>query len=353
MKTAIDLFCGCGAATLGLKSAGFHVVGAVDFDPIACSTFRTNHPEVQLIEQDIRMVDPLCFENALPRGLDLLVVCAPCQPFSNRNRKRSNRDDRVGLVLESLRFIEALRPRMVFFENVPGLGKKPVFQELTSRLIEIGYSAIKARRIDAVDLGVPQRRQRMILVGTQAPQLLPEAEKIHTYMPRTVLDAIGALPTPPVGRPQDSGDPLHFARRHSPLNIERLRHIPKDGGSRFALPDHLQLACHKRLKKKRHSHPDSYGRLRWRDIAPTLTTGCTDITKGRYAHPEQDRSITLREAARLQSFPDSFVFQGNAAQIATQIGNAVPPEMMAGIARALYSALSDRNPDQVNTCDHV
>jgi DNA (cytosine-5)-methyltransferase 1 len=345
MKTAIDLFCGCGAVTSGLKSAGFRVLGAVDLDPIACATYRLNHPEVEVIEEDIRQIDPVRFRKFEPEGLDLLAVCAPCQPFSNRNRKQTEQDHRVHLVLESLRFIEALRPTMVFFENVPGLGNKPVFQELTTGLSKMGYYANDPHRIDAVDLGVPQHRQRMILIGAKSEQLLGDVVKIETLVRKTVSDAIGTLPVPPVGKPEDDGDSLHYARRHSPLNIERMRHIPKDGGSRDALPKRLQLKCHKKLKKKKSSYPDSYGRLKWDMVAPTLTTGCTDITRGRYAHPEQDRAITLREAARLQTFSDDYVFTGNAGQIATQIGNAVPPEMMAGIARVLYSALSNNHTD--------
>jgi DNA (cytosine-5)-methyltransferase 1 len=348
MKTAIDLFCGCGAVTSGLKTAGFRVVGAVDVDPIACATYRLNHKNVKIIKKDIKKVDPERFRKYIPRGLDLLAVCAPCQPFSSRNRKQTDTDDRVNLILESLRFIEVLMPTIVFFENVPGLWKKSVFQQLTSRLSEMGYHAGKPRRIDAVDLGVPQRRQRMILIGAKSKEVLIEAEKINNQKRKTVFDAIGTLPVPPFGKPNENEDSLHFARQHSPLNIERLQHIPKDGGSRDTLPEHLQLNCHKKLKKGKTSYPDSYGRLKWNDVAPTLTTGCTDITRGRYAHPEQDRAITLREAARLQTFSDKYVFTGNSGQIATQIGNAVPPEMMAEIARVLYSALSKNETDEGN-----
>lgn len=339
MKTAIDLFCGSGAVTLGLKHADFRVVGAVDLDPIACSTYRANHPEVNLIEEDIRKISPEIFLSAIDGGLDLLVVCAPCQPFSNRNRNKSKKDDRAGLVLEAIRFTGALQPKMVFFENVPGLGKQPVYRRLARGLAKLGYELSDPRQVDAADLGVPQRRQRMILVAAKDRDLLQAVSDIYFMPRRTVREEIENLPVPPVGIESVEGDALHYARVHAPITIKRLQNIPFDGGSRDALPESLQLACHKKLAK-RSLYPDTYGRLRWDDVAPTLTTGCTDLTKGRYAHPVQHRAITLREAARLQSFPDDYIFVGNASQIATQIGNAVPPRMMSGIARTLHTALS-------------
>lgn len=340
MQTAVDLFCGSGAVSWGLKQAGFSVVGAIDLDSTACSTYRANHPEVELIEKDIRRVKPIDFLRSIGDcDIDLLVVCAPCQPFSSRNRKKAQNDDRSRLVLESLRFVSELNPKMVFFENVPNIGKTSVFNELAKRLAQIGYFLSTPQRIDAAELGVPQRRARMILIGAKNESLLNEAQKIPKKSRQTVSESIRNLPIPPVSTPVSGGDPLHFSRRHSALNIARLRHIPHDGGSRDVLPDHLILTCHKKLEGKKNSFLDTYGRMKWDDVAPTLTTGCTDITKGRYAHPVQDRAITLREAARLQSFPDSYVFAGNSAQIATQIGNAVPPKMMESIAQSLFSAL--------------
>jgi DNA (cytosine-5)-methyltransferase 1 len=346
MRTAIDLFCGSGAVTLGLKDAGFRVVGAVDFDPIACSTYSANHPEVHLIEEDIRKVSPELFLGEINGNLDLLVVCAPCQPFSNRNRNKSKKDERAGLVLDAIRFTGALQPRLVFFENVPGLGKQPVFRKLAQGLAKLGYKLSEPRQVDAANFGVPQRRQRMILVAAKDEKLLQDATNINLVLRRTVRQAIASLPVPPIGIESVWGDALHYARVHAPITIERLSHIPFDGGSRDSLPDHLQLACHKKLAK-RSLYPDSYGRLKWDAVAPTLTTGCSDLTKGRYAHPEQHRAITLREAARLQSFPDDYLFVGNASQIATQIGNAVPPRMMYGIARTLHAALSSRYENYV------
>lgn len=334
---ALDLFCGSGAVSLGLKQAGFDVVGAVDFDAGACRTYRANHPEVRLLQKDIRQVDPNDFADLVPGGLDLLVICAPCQPFSSQNRHKSKDDARNNLVEESRKFIERFSPSLVFLENVPGLASTDIFGGFTTWLREkAGYDVAEPIRVDAAELGVPQRRTRMILVAARGVSLA-EATQIARTSKRTVGQTIGDLPVPPVGRAAAGADALHYARKHSPLNIERLRHIPVDGGGRESLPPHLQLACHRNAKKS--SFSDTYGRMKLGDVAPTLTTGCTDITRGRFAHPVQNRAITLREAARLQSFPDEYIFWGNASQVATQIGNAVPPEMMRTIAQSLKAAL--------------
>lgn len=335
---ALDLFCGSGAVSLGLKQAGFEVVGAIDFDAGACRTYRANHPEVRLLQNDIRLANPDDFADLIPGKLDLLVICAPCQPFSSQNRHKSKDDSRNNLVEESKKFINRFSPSLVFLENVPGLASTDIFGKFTTWLREeAGYDVAEPMRVDAAELGVPQRRTRMILVAAKGVSL-SKATNIARTGRKSVEDTIKNLPVPPVGRPQAGAtDVLHYARRHSPLNIERLQNIPINGGGRESLPYHLQLACHR--DKKKSSFSDTYGRMSWGDVAPTLTTGCTDITRGRFAHPVQNRAITLREAARLQSFPDDYIFEGNASQVATQIGNAVPPEMMRTIAQSLKAAL--------------
>ena len=334
--TAIDLFCGSGAVTLGLKQAGFQVVGAVDLAPKACLTYKENHPEVNLIEEDIVNLDPNCFDCVVKDGLDLLVVCAPCQPFSSQNRKKSSEDPRRDLVSESLKFIDRFEPEIVFLENVPGLAATSIFSSYTQELQSRGYHVSAPIKLDASLLGVAQRRYRMVLLASKRIDV-PVLSVFSEQPKKTVRDLISDLPVPPIGKTSSLTDVLHFSRKHTELNLRRLSHIPKNGGSRYSLPIELQLKCHQ--NKKMGSFSDVYGRMKWDDVAPTLTTGCTDITRGRFAHPEQNRGMTLREAARLQSFPDSYIFIGNAGQIATQIGNAVPPAMMKTIATTLITAL--------------
>jgi len=335
--TAIDLFCGSGAVTLGLRDAGFNVLAAVDIDPVAGATYQLNHPKVDFRLKDITQIKPVEDFSNLPRKIDFLAVCAPCQPFSNRNKKRSDEDDRVELVLEAVKFARYFKPSAIFFENVPGIERHSVFEELTLQLKKLKYHVGEAYTVDAADLGVPQRRPRMVLVAAKRKQLLKQMTELGPVAAKTVHDAISDLESPVQGQKAGLKDPLHFSRRHHAITLERLQHIPKNGGSRISLPEHLVLECHKGLSD--NQYPDSYGRMCWEEVAPTLTTGCTDLTKGRYSHPVEDRAITLREAARLQTFPDSYKFSGNASQIACQIGNAVPPEMMTKIAERIASLI--------------
>jgi DNA (cytosine-5)-methyltransferase 1 len=340
MITVVDLFCGCGAVTLGLKNKGFQIVAAVDNDPIACATYQKNHPEVNLYVEDITKVKPDLIKKHLKgRELDLLVVCAPCQPFSTLN-KNSKPDDRRGLILQAIRFIPKLKPKTIFFENVPGLASvkhSSVLDILLEKLSKIGYKVNEPTQLDAADYGVPQRRIRWILLAVKGDKIPPLPKAVTPEGQRiSVKQSIGMLQPLKSGQ-KDSNDSLHFARAHKEITLQRLKFIPKNGGTRFSLPEKLVLKCHKGFQ----GHPDVYGRMSWNDIAPTLTTGCTDITKGRFAHPQDDRAITLREAALLQTFPTSYSFCGNATQIANQIGNAVPVRLVEELASMLRKSIPD------------
>ena len=336
--TAIDLFCGCGGVTAGLKAARFRVVAAVDNDPVACRTYRSNHPSVRLIERAITQIDPRRIRGSLLKDgtLDLLVVCAPCQPFSSHQRPVAE-DDRISLMLQTIRFANALQPRLILFENVPGLAG-PRFKKLLDKLVMglngQGYHFGMTRRLDAADFGVPQRRVRCIMLASKDHSSPELPQRIVEGMQATVRTAIEDL-EPLKSREADPNDELHFARHHRPVALERLKHIPRNGGSRDSLPYELHLQCHKGHK----GHPDVYGRMAWDGVAPTLTTGCTDLTRGRFGHPRDDRAVTLREAARLQTFPDDYRFLGNSKEIATQIGNAVPVRLIEQLAPTLKSLL--------------
>ncbi|MBS4018245.1 MAG: DNA cytosine methyltransferase [Dechloromonas sp.] len=341
---AIDLYCGSGAVTEGLKSDGFQILAAVDFDPVACATYRLNHPEVRMIESDIRLVNArdLAIDlNLNPGELETLIVCAPCQPFSSQNRKREKEDPRADLILEALRFVEAFLPKLVFIENVPGLARSGPIEELSNALRSYGYYLSDPQKINAADLGVPQRRERCIMIASRNHDVAERfGRDIVPHPRRTVREAIGGLPSLASGE-ASSDDPLHRARCHQSIVLERLRHIPRDGGSRLSLPPELVLKCH---LGKDGDFPDVYGRMKWDDVAPTLTTGCTDVTKGRFAHPDDHRAITLREAALLQSFPVTYRFHGKPSQIARQIGNAVPVGMVRSLAPYLRAAIVDTTP---------
>ena len=331
---AVDLFCGSGAVTAGL-SPSFDVVAAVDCDDLACRTYAANHPGVRLFERDIRELDPREIIDATAGAAepDLLVVCAPCQPFSNQNRHKGD-DPRATLVLQAARYAAVLRPKGILFENVPGI--TGVYEELSRALADIGYRVGLPRKVNAADLGVPQRRLRCVMFAARTAEAVERFATAELSAPRkTVGDVLRGLMPLQSGQ-VDPGDPLHSARKHAPIALSRLRSIPVDGGSRSALPPELRMRCH----EAKRGYPDVYGRMAWDDVAPTLTTGCTDVTRGRFAHPEQDRAITLREAALLQTFPPGYVFHGPRKRVATQIGNAVPVAMVGAMVPAIVHALA-------------
>lgn len=337
--TAVDLFAGAGGLTLGLKQAGFRVLAGIEIDGLAAESYRLNHPEVELLEQDIRAVSPHDLMDSLglrAGDLGLLAGCPPCQGFSSiRTHRRGTADDpRNDLLFEFLRFIDAFRPRAVLMENVPGLAGDPRFGRFVRRLRRRGYT-VASCVVDASHHGVPQRRRRLVVIGARRFRIgLPGA----TAGRRTVGDAIGHLAPPGA-----SGDPLHDIVEKRSERVNRLiATIPVDGGSRTDLPAEEQLACHSRTR----GFFDVYGRMRWAQISPTITGGCVNPSKGRFLHPDQNRAITLREAALLQSFPADYQFSLRRGKYAAaeMIGNALPPEFVrrhaVEIARGLLGGSS-------------
>ena len=345
--TAIDLFAGCGGMSLGLQQAGLDVRAAVEMDPTAAKRYK-NIVGIQPIVSDICTVSGtrlLRTARLLPGQCFLLTACAPCQGFSSqRPPKHGAADPRNGLIHEAVRLVAAVRPMYVMLENVPGLAVgvgAPIYHTAVSRLNKLGYVRMDERVVDAADYGVPQRRQRLIVLFRRRdmPDIkLPAATHVNPQLAdtegrpiwRSVREAIGCL-RPLAPGEVDPNDPLHAASAHRPDIVKRIEAIPSDGGSRAVLPTELTLECH-----RNHSgHRDVYGRMRWDAPAPTLTGGCHKPSKGRFIHPEQDRGITLREAALLQAFPPDTQFAGSREQIAEQIGNAVPPALAAALARPI------------------
>jgi len=319
--TAIDLFAGCGGLTLGLKLAGFKVLAAIENEKLAADTYKINHPRVHVCLSDIRAVPAKTLRKRLKleKGdLDLLAGCPPCQGFSalrTRNGATQKRDHRNGLIGEMLRFIRAFQPKAVMMENVPGLADHRSFKNLCRDLRRLGY-VIEWDVKDARHYGVPQRRKRLILVAGYGFAIPLARESRAT---RTVREAIGDL-----RRPGKSRDPLqNLVELRSEKIRNLIRAIPKDGGSRSDLPKSQQLDCHKRTD----GFSDVYGRMSWSEPAPTITGGCFNPSKGRFLHPSQNRAITLREAAILQTFPRRYHFPvgANKESVALMIGNALPP----------------------------
>jgi DNA (cytosine-5)-methyltransferase 1 len=339
--TAVDLFCGCGGLTVGLKKAGFQVIGAVDVDPLAIKTYRANHRGVKLWETDIRELEPseVLDELGLKKGeLDLLAGCPPCQGFSTiRTLNGAVRvdDPRNDLLMEFQRFIEELCPRAVMLENVPGLADDEQFTSFYNRLAKIGYLG-DHHVLNAADFGVPQRRRRLIYMAGFGMKI-PFVSLTRKH--KTVRYAIGGLP-----KAGESGDPLHDMPENRTTKVmELIRRIPKNGGSRTDLPVEDQLDCHKRC----NGFKDVYGRMAWDDVAPTITSGCFNPSKGRFLHPQEDRAITMREAALLQGFPRRYKFPiaGNKSAVALMIGNALPPPFIAAHGRSIRRVLIEQKRD--------
>lgn len=335
---AVDLFSGCGGLTTGLKQAGFEIVSAVECDTLAAKTYRTNHPEVKLLEQDIREVGGSDLRAPYGRKIHLVAGCPPCQGFSRvrrRNRSRMVSDDRNWLIDDFTRLIGEILPTAVFMENVPGIENYVRFREFTAALRKLGY-CVTWKTLQLGEYGVPQKRRRVVVLAGHGFDIeMPKEAKIT----RTVRWAIGDLK-----RPRDHHSPLHReVAKHGSIVKERISAIPKNGGSRADWPRSLELDCHSKF----HGFRDVYGRMAWDKQAPTITGGCINASKGRFLHPRQDRTITLHEAALLQSFPRRYTFslENGRYPAARMIGNALPPEFARRVGVVISRALAENCDD--------
>ena len=324
----IDFFSGCGGTSAGLKQAGMRILLGVDKDEDAAATYRANFPEAAFLCRDIRQVFTWELEPYLSRLRErpiLFTACAPCQPFSKQNRGKSRSDTRATLLDELHRFVRRFRPEYIFLENVPGIQRvDPSNGPLGRfrRLLEGLDYHIASDVIDFLDYGVPQTRRRFVLTASLFGHInLPNSTHGTTdgkAAHATVGDWIGDLPPIPAGGGSDAV-PNHRCASLSPLNLERIANTP-EGGDRRDWTDDLILPCH----QGHAGHTDVYGRLNRGRPASTLTTRCISLSNGRFGHPTQDRALSVREAACLQTFPRDFVFSGSLASMAIQVGNAVP-----------------------------
>ena len=358
--TAIDLFCGAGGLSEGFRQAGFRVLAGNDNSPFAAQTFAASHREAELFPGPIEDISARDFLSAsrLAKGeLHCLIGGPPCQAFSVYNHQRGMHDKRSGLFYEYLRIVDGLRPKWVVMENVTGItsvGGGRAVKEILSGLARLGYR-VEARILRAEEYGVPQERRRIFFLGNRLglPVSWPEPTHGPGLQPFvTVWEAIGDLP--PLQNGEDPRGPLpypqppttryqavlrrnsrevnnHAAPRLAPINLRRMKHIP-EGGSWRDIPFDLLPAGMKRAR--RCDHTKRYGRLRKQGMASTILTKC-DLHWGAFIHPEQDRALTVREAARLQSFPDCFTFAGSRTEQYVQVGNAVPPLLGQKVAEAV------------------
>lgn len=323
----IDLFCGVGGLTCGLEKAGLNVVAGYDLDA-TCEYAYNHNNNAKFINNDIKDVSGKEIKKIL-QGYDIKILagCAPCQPFSRHQKDKYNRKKHKDwkLLYQFARLVEEVKPQIVSMENVPELVKEQVFMDFINILEEQNYN-ITYKIVNAADYGIPQRRKRLLLLASSEKQI-KLIEPTHKKAV-TVREVIAGLSQVGAGEPNNT-DKLHVASSLSKKNLERIRHsIP--GGTWKNWPEELLLNCHR--KKSGQSYSSVYGRMSWDDVAPTITTQFIGYGTGRFGHPEQDRALTLREGALLQTFPVdySFIPEGEKVvlkNIARHIGNAVPPRL--------------------------
>ena len=341
--TCIDSFCGAGGLSLGLKKAGFDILLGFDNDEKCIKTQNANrkyfnHP-VLLADAEEMLQGKILQIAGLKRGeLFLFAGGPPCQGFSIQ-RIGPDEDYRNELILKYMVMVEILMPKYYLMENVSGMrGKRgrAVLAKALKKAEEVGYW-VHVSCLDAQDYGVPQRRKRVFVIGERVDQGPPSFQfPLPTTPPNqriTVRMAIGHLPPPPEDWTDHPLFPLHRKDKLSEINIQRLKAL-KPGQGREHLPEHLLADCHK-VDCAVIGHRNVYGRMSWDDVAPTITARFDSFTRGMFGHPEQDRSISLREGAILQTFPPDFIFKGNKVEIAKQIGNAVPPLLAETIGKQI------------------
>ena len=351
----IDLFCGIGGLTHGLILEGLNVVAGIDVDESCKYGFERNN-RAKFIRKDISKVTPGELEDLYGNDcLRILIGCAPCQPFSalNLNRAVYRKSDKKWGTLDSfLRLITKVRPEIVSMENVAGLanGKKfPIFDRFVKTLRKNGYT-VSYQVVDTSKYGVPQRRKRLVLFASRFGHLSLIPETLP-YNPATVRESIEDLPRIRAGQASRS-DALHRASKLSDLNRKRIIATPKDGGGAKNWDRKLLPNCYKKAEGESYMST-VYGRMRWEDPAPTMTTHCNTLGTGRFGHPSQNRAISLREAARLQTFPDYYEFQErgkiNASRLAQHIGNAVPVRLGQVIAMTISAHLYRYNQGEIKS----
>ena len=332
----IDFFCGCRGTSAGLEASGMEILAGIDFDADAGETFKLNFPKAVFINKDITKLYAPSLRHLIPKKRNyplLFSVCAPCQPFTKQNTSKKKSDERHNLLNNLHRFIRAYKPEYIFLENVPGMQKvsekEDPFANILNFLDRYNYH-YETKIIKSQDYGVPQYRKRLVLIANclkniRFPKATHGPDTENDYV--TVWDSINDLPRIKAGK-EHSEIKNHRAAKLSDKNLERLKATPV-GGSRANWPKKLQLECHKEYS----GHTDVYGRMFKDKPSSALTTRCISLSNGRYGHPTQRRAISVREAARLQTFSDDFEFTGSLNSMARQIGNAVPVLLAARFGR--------------------
>ncbi|WP_233493322.1 DNA cytosine methyltransferase [Ruegeria atlantica] len=344
MLGAIDLFCGAGGLTCGLRRSGVDVLAGVDVDEKCRHAFEVNNGAEFLLEDVSQLSAAKLHELFDGTSIRILAGCAPCQPFSTySHRYETVGTPRWGLLYHFARLVRAVRPEIVTMENVPSVSKHQVYHDFVATLEDLGYQVWNAV-VDCRDHDLPQMRKRTVLMASLLGpiQISDQSALAH----KTVRDAIYDLPPLENGQSDDK-DRLHVAAKLSPLNLERMR-VSKPGGTWRDWPEELVAACHRKSSGK--TYPGVYARMEWDKPSPTLTTQFFGFGNGRFGHPEQDRAISLREGAILQGFPPSYSFLPGDEHVQFKtlgrlIGNAVPVALGETIGRSILQSLQLEGED--------
>lgn len=347
-NTVVDLFCGVGGLTHGLQLAGLNVVAGIDIDPSCKFAYETNN-QALFVNEDITKISSEAVNQYFNNNeVSILVGCAPCQPFSkysSRYRKEGRKDDKWRLLSYFQNIIIQITPDIISIENVPNLREEEIFINFINELERLSYHVF-VQVVKCQDYGVPQKRKRLVMLASRFGDIQLIAPIYHQGQYKTVRMAIGNLPQIEDGEICTT-DSLHRASKLSPTNKRRIIQSTP-GGTWRDWDDDLVLDCHKKITGK--TFPSVYGRMEWDQPSPTITTQFYGYGNGRFGHPEQNRAISLREGAILQSFPDDYIFcdtEHNVSKrdVATQIGNAVPVALGEAIGRSIINHLNNYNID--------
>lgn len=339
----VDLFCGIGGLTHGFSKENFKVIAGIDTDESCQYAYEENNNSI-FINKKIEKLTGKDLAKLYPKdSKKILVGCAPCQPFSKYTSKVKKDEKKWGLLYEFARLIKKLQPEIVSMENVPQLIYHDVYKNFIKTLERHGYY-ITVNKVRCEQYGIPQKRRRLVLLASKHGKidLIERTHDKNNF--KTVRDAIGKL------KPIEDGetskdDKIHRARKLDEINKKRILHTPL-GGSWKDWPEELVLECHKKTTGK--SYKNVYGRMEWDKPASTITTLCCGLGNGRFGHPEQNRAISLREAALIQSFPKYYKFvkpreQATFTKVGMHIGNAVPVKLGKVIAKSIKRHLQSIN----------
>jgi len=341
--SAIDLFCGIGGLSYGLKKAGINVKLGIDQDKTCEYAYKYNN-KADFIGDDITNIDGKTLGNEYwaVDDIKIMVGCAPCQPFSSHSNKIKGKEKTIkwNLLNEFLRLIDETNPHIVSMENVPNLSNKIIFREFTDALKDKGYS-LSYQNIYCPDYGIPQKRRRLVLLASRmgSIEIIPPTRMPNKY--KTTRQAIGHLPKLKNGE-KSTKDRLHFTTELSEINLKRIK-ASKPNGTWLDWDVELRLECHK--KSSGNTYKSVYGRMSWDEPSPTITTQFYNYGTGRFGHPEQNRALTIREAAILQTFPKKYKFYKNSddiklTKIGTHIGNAVPVNLGLVVGKSIMNHIN-------------